>query len=86
MGGFQYRKFVNRDENFKKYLQKLAVDTPIPRLYRPEMRTRILEIQTMNRGQWLGTTVIILAGIRRTNNLLSHTTTNSMYVRVMAGF
>ena len=86
LGGFQYRKFVNRDQNFKKYLQKLPVDTPVPRLYRPDLRTRILEIQTMNRGQWLGTTVIILAGVRRTNNLMRHTVTNSMYVRVMAGF
>ena len=86
LGAFQYRKFVNRDTNFKTYLQKYPVDTPISRLYRPDLRTRILEIQTMNRGQWLGSTIIILAGVRRTNNLLRQTVANSMYVRVMAGF
>ena len=86
LGGFQYRKFVNRDENFKKYLQKYPVDTPIPRLYRPDLRTRILEIQSISRGQWLGFTTIILAGVRRTTNLLRDTVTNSMYIRVIAGF
>ena len=86
LGGFQYRKFVNRDQNFKKYLQNYPVDTPVPSIYRPDIRTRILEIQTINRGQWLGATIIILAGVRRTTNLFRHTVTHSMYIRAMAGF
>ena len=86
LGGFQYRKFVNRDQNFKRYLQKYPVNTPVPRIYRPDIRTRILEIQTINRGQWLGATIIVLAGIRRTTNLFKHTVSNTMYVRAMAGF
>ncbi len=86
LGGFQYRKFVNRDQNFKKYLQKYSVDTPVPSIYRPDLRTRILEIQTINRGQWLGATIIVLAGVRRTTNLFRNTVTNTMYVRAMAGF
>ena len=86
LGGFQYRKFVNRDQNFKKYLQKLPVDTPITRLYRPDLRTRILEIQSINRGQWLGATIIVLGGFRRTTNLFRHTVSHTMYVRAMAGF
>ena len=86
LGGFQYRKFVNRDQNFKKYLQKYPFDTPVPLIYRPDLRTRILEIQTMNRGKWLGATVIVLAGVRRTTNLFKGTVANTMYVRAMAGF
>ena len=86
LGGFQYRKFVNRDTNIKKYLQNFPINTPISRLHRPDIRTRILELQTINRGQWLGATVIILAGVRRTTNLLRHTVTNSMYIKAIAGF
>ncbi len=86
LGGFQYRKFVNRDKNFKKYLQKYPVDTPVPLIYRPDLRTRILEIQTINRGQWLGATIIVLAGVRRTTHLFRHTVSNTMYIRAMAGF
>lgn len=86
LGGFQYRKFVNRDQNIKKYLQKYPVDTPVPFKYRPDLRTRILEIQTINRGQWLGATIIVLAGVRRTTNLFKHTVSNTMYIRAMAGF
>ncbi len=86
LGGFQYRKYVNRDQNFKKYLQKFPFDTPVPLIYRPDLRTRILEIQTMNRGKWLGATVIVLAGVRRTTNLFKGTVANTMYVRAMAGF
>lgn len=86
LGGFQYRKFVNRDKNFKNYLKEYPFDTPVPFIYRPDLRTRILEIQTINRGRWLGATIIVLAGVRRTTNIFRGTVSHTMYVRTMAGF
>ena len=86
LGGFQYRKFVNRDKSFKKYLQTFPADTPVPLIHRPDLRTRILEIQMIQRGQWLGGNIVILAGHRLTNNLLRHTLSNTSYVRAMVGF
>ena len=86
LGGFQYRKFSNRDKNFKNYLQTFPVDTDVPNLYRPDLRTRIFEIQAVNRGEWLGFYIIILAGHRRTTHLLERTTSNTTFVRAMMGF
>ena len=86
LGGFQYRKFTNRDNNFKNYLRTFSSDINVPSRHRPDLRTRILEIQTINRGKWLGFYVIILAGYRRTTNLFKNTTSNTTFVRAMAGF
>ena len=86
LGGFQYRKFTNRDKNFKNYLQTFSSDTDVPDLYRPDLRTRIFEIQTINRGNWLGFYIVILAGHRRTTHLFQHTTSNTTFVRAMMGF
>ena len=86
LGGFQYRKFVNRDRNFKNYLRKFPEDVSVPILFRPDLRNRIFEIQVMNRGEWLGFNIVIIAGHRRTNNLLKRTKTNTTYVQAMAGF
>ena len=86
VGGFQYRKFSNRDKNFKNYLQNFSDDTDVPNLYRPDLRTRILGIQAINRGKWLGFYIVILAGYRRTTNLFQHTTSNATFVRAMMGF
>ena len=87
LGGFQYRKFTNRDESFKRYLATPGFeeeDAPI--LYRPDLRTRIFEIQAINRGEWLGFNIVILAGYRRTTILLDNTTSNTTFVRAMMGF
>ncbi len=86
IGGFQYRKFTNRDKNFKNYLRTFPADTDVPGLYRPDLRTRILEIQAINRGSWLGFYMIILAGHRRTTHLFNHTVSNTTFVRAMMGF
>jgi hypothetical protein len=86
LGGFQYRKFTNRDDDFKTYLQFFQVDEPVPILYRPNLRTRIFEIQAINRGDWLGFNIVILAGYRRTTILLQNTTSNTTFVRAMMGF
>ncbi len=54
IGGFQYRKFTDRDQNFRNYLRTFPADVSVPVLYRPDLRTRILEIQAINRGNWIG--------------------------------
>ncbi len=86
LGGFQYRKFTNRDKHFKNYLQTFSSDTNVPNLYRSDVRTRIFEIQAINRGEWLGFYIVILAGHRRTTHLFQHTTSNTTFVRAMMGF
>ena len=86
IGGFQYRKFTNRDNNFRNYLRTFPADTRVPNLYRSDLRTRILEIQAINRGSWLGFYIVILAGHRRTTNLFERTASNTTFVRAMMGF
>ena len=86
LGGFQYRKFTNRDNNFKQYLTNFPEDEDVPVLFRPDLRTRIFEVQAINRGEWLGFNIVILAGYRRTTILLDHTTSNTTFVRAMMGF
>ena len=86
LGGFQYRKFTNRDNNFKNYLTNFPEDEDVPVLFRPDLRTRIFEVQAINRGEWLGFNIVILAGYRRTTILLDHTTSNTTFVRAMMGF
>lgn len=86
LGGFQYRKFTNRDKNFKNYLRAFPADINVPILYRPDLRTRILEIQAVNQGEWLGFYIVILAGYRRTTHLFQNTISNITYVRAMIGF
>ena len=86
IGGFQYRKFTNRDKNFRNYLQTFPTDVAVPSLYRSDLRTRILEIQAINRSNWIGFYIVILSGHRRTTNLFQGTTSNTTFVRAMVGF
>ena len=86
LGGFQYRKFTNRDRNFRNYLAIFGPDEAVPNRYRPDLRKRIFEVQAINRGEWLGFNIVILAGYRRTTILLKNTTDNTTFVRAMMGF
>ncbi|MYA72536.1 hypothetical protein F4141_20990 [Candidatus Poribacteria bacterium] len=86
IGGFQYRKFTNRDKNFRNYLQTFPADTRVPNLYRSDLRTRIFETQIISRGSWLGFYIIILSGHRRTTNLFQRKTSHTTFVRAMMGF
>jgi hypothetical protein len=87
LGGFQYRKFTNRDQTIKDYLATPAfAEADIPILFRPDIRTRIFEVQSISRGEWQGFNIVILAGFRRTTILLDHTTSNTTFVRAMMGF
>ena len=86
LGGFQYRKFTNRDNNFREYLGKFPADQEAPDLFRRDLRTRIFEIQAINRGDWIGFNIVILAGYRKTTVLLKNATSNTTFVRAMMGF
>jgi len=86
VGGFQYRKFSNRDKNFRNYLRTFPADVAIPSLYRPDLRTRIFEIQAISRSNWLGFYIVILSGHRRITNLFQRKTSNATFVRAMMGF
>ncbi len=86
LAGFQYRKFTNRDDNFKTFLTNFPVDEPVPILFRPDIRTRIFEIQMIKRGEWLGFNIVILSGFRRTRIIFERTTTNTTFIRAMMGF
>ncbi len=86
LGGYQYRKFANRDNDYRAYLSYFPENEFLPILYRPNLRTRIFEIQAINRGEWLGFNIVILAGYRRTTILLQNTTSNTTFVRAMMGF
>jgi hypothetical protein len=86
LGGFQYRKFTNRDKSYKLYLSQFPEDEPTSILYRPDQRTRIFEIQAINRGEWLGFNIVILAGFRRRTDVLAHLTSNTTFVKAMMGF
>ena len=86
LAGFQYRKFTNRDNNFKNFLTNFPVDEPVPVLFRPDIRTRIFEIQMIKRGEWLGFNIVILSGFRRTRIIFERTTTNTTFIRAMMGF
>ncbi len=86
LGGFQYRKFTNRDKNFRNYLAIFPPDEAVPFRYRPDKRTRIFEVQAISQGEWLGFNIVILAGYRRETILLRHTTSNTTFVRAMMGF
>lgn len=86
LGGFQYRKFVNRDKNYKNYISQFPADQKIPFIFRPDIRTRILEIQSINRGEYLGFYIVTLAGFRRTTNLSQNVVSHTLFVRTMIGF
>jgi hypothetical protein len=86
LGGFQYRKFTNRDKAFEEFLNAFPEGESTPFEYRPNQRTRIFEIQAINRGEWLGFNIVILAGYRRRTDLIAHQTANTTFVKAMMGF
>ena len=86
LGGFQYRKFTNRDKNFKNYLRNFPANSLLPILYRPDLRTRIFEIQLISKGEWQGLNIVILSGYRRTTHLFQNVNSNTTFVRAMVGF
>ena len=60
------------------------IKTPIE--YRPDLRTRIFHVQAINRGEWLGFNIVILAGFEHRTDVLKHTSSDTTFVRAMMGF
>ena len=96
LGGFQYRKLTNRDKGYRDdFLKPWGADVRTPMLWRNDMKTRILAIQAINQGEWLGFNIRILVGFKRTEILPSvlptgetkpKSTSSETYVRAMMGF
>jgi len=86
LGGFQYRKYTNRDANFDRYL-KCWRDAGLPDLYRPNTRYRIYAVQAVNRGEWLGFNIVVLLGFQRKTWLVPRMgTSDTVYAKAMMGF
>jgi hypothetical protein len=92
LGGFQYRKLTNSDKGYKEdFLKPWGEDVNTSILWRDDMKTRILAIQAINQGEWLGFNIRILVGLQRTEILPAGTkttksTSTETYVRAMMGF
>lgn len=92
LGGFQYRKLSNNDKGYKTdFLKPWGEDTRTPILWRNDMKTRILAIQAINQGEWLGFNIRVLVGLQRTEILPAgekkvKSTSTETYVRAMMGF
>jgi len=87
LAGLQWRKFVNKDQNFANFLDYYSDYDPTNlELYRADRKSRIFEMQIINRGEWLGFNIVILAGYRRHTNLLKNETANTTFVRALMGF
>lgn len=87
VAGFQYRKFINKDKDYQRYLGVIpdGLDSA-PVEYRPDSRTRIFELQLIQEGSWQGFTVAILSGFRIYRDVLNNVESNSTYIRAITGF
>jgi len=94
LGGFQYRKVTNKDQLYKDFLKPWG-DARTSIRWRSDMKTRILAIQAINQGEWLGFNIRILVGFQRTEILPTalpsgemrpKSTSTETYVRAMMGF
>ncbi|GIX06780.1 MAG: hypothetical protein KatS3mg115_1183 [Candidatus Poribacteria bacterium] len=88
LAGFQYRKFVNKDNDYINYLRALGEEgfANAPVLFRPNSRTRIFELQLIQQGQWAGFNVVVLSGFRIRKDVLRNVRSNTTFVRAMVGF
>jgi len=96
LGGFQYRRLLNMDENYKlKFLKPWGEDVRTPIQWRADQKKRIWALQAINQGEWLGFNIRILVGYKKTTILpiilytgkkKPKTTSNETYVRALMGF
>ena len=87
VAGFQYRKYVNKDLDYERYLTVIPgghSDAPLE--YRPVSRTRIFELQMIQQGEWSGFNVAVMSGYRIFKDVLNNNSANTTYIRAMAGF
>jgi hypothetical protein len=96
LGGFQYRRLMNLDKNYKlNFLKPWGEDVKTPIRWRMDTKKRIWAFQAINQGEWLGFNIRILLGFQRTTILptISYTgvkkaasTSNETFVRALMGF
>ncbi len=96
LGGFQYRRLMNFDNNYKlKFLKPWGEDVKTPIRWRADKKTRIWALQAINQGEWLGFNIRVLVGFKKTTILpvilptgkkKPSTTSNETYVRALMGF
>jgi hypothetical protein len=96
LGGFQYRRLMNMDRNFKTYfLKPWGEDVKTPIQWRNDQKKRIWALQAINQGEWLGFNIRILVGFKQTTMLPTilytgkkkpSTTSTETYVRALMGF
>jgi hypothetical protein len=67
-------------------LRPILIDIRTPIQYRPDQRTRIYHVQAINRGEWLGFNIVILAGFEHRTDVLKNTSSDTTFVRAMMGF
>jgi hypothetical protein len=85
LGGFQFRRIINKDQYFENYLEPFEGQR-VSSLYRPTQKTRIFEIQAINKGEWLGFSVVVLLGFRHRRDLMAHVSADTWFVRALMGF
>jgi hypothetical protein len=96
LGGFQYRRLINLDENYKiKLLKPWGADVRTPIQWKNAKKTRIWALQAINQGEWLGFNIRILVGFKKTTILPTilftgdkrpSTTSTETFVRALMGF
>jgi len=96
LGGFQYRRLINKDINYKlKFLKPWGEDVKTPIQWRAELKKRIWALQAINQGEWLGFNIRVLVGFKKTTILPTilytgkkkpSTTSTETYVRALMGF
>jgi len=96
LGGFQYRRLMNKDGNYKlRFLKPWGEDVKTPIRWRADSKKRIWALQAINQGEWLGFNIRVLVGFKQTTILPTilptgkkkpSTTSNETYVRALMGF
>jgi hypothetical protein len=96
LGGFQYRRLMNLDKNYKlNFLKPWGEDVKTPIRWRMDTKKRLWALEAINQGEWLGFNIRILVGFQRTTILptISYTgkkkaasTSNETFVRALMGF
>ena len=87
VAGFQYRKFINKDMDYQRYLSVIPDgQLAAPLEYRPDSRTRIFELQLIQEGDWQGFVVVVMSGFRIYKDVINNVASNSTYIRAMTGF
>jgi hypothetical protein len=96
LAGFQYRRLINLDTEFKTlFLKPWGEDVRTPIQWKSDTKKRIWALQAINQGEWLGFNIRILVGFKKTTILPTilytgkkkpSTTSTETYVRALMGF